>query len=484
MKRFTETWLTGALAVAFLAYVAARAWRLPITHDEGATILNHVPRLVFDTLTFKKEANPNNHILNTLGIKTLLGIFPGHQFVVRLPALIGCALYVWAGLAICRRLSDQVWVRLFGVIVLLGNPFLAEFFGLARGYGLAVGLMTMALYQTWRFFENNSARTLRAAFIFAGLAVYANFTLLLFFIPFSLLAFWASWQQNRSWTDCWPVARPALYTLGIYILLWLTPLIRLSQDYELVTWSRLSSNFETIRLLIRSSTHALLYLGRNTTLILSWATLTAMLIGWGMAIGQWRRQRWQFAGDPKVFLATIFLGAVIANLVNVHLLHRAQLNARLSLFFYPLFALLLASMAAWLWQRIGRRSWAFLAPVLLLTLLNNVRCINLSNAFEWWFDSSTFYVLDKMKEIQAAEGRTEPYTFDGNWAVMNSFLVHAQVFPQGYDRTVTSFGWHADRVPIPGPDFFFAINDGEVQALGDAYQVVYKPPVGFLLRKK
>ena len=484
MKRSTENWITGALAVAFLTYVAARAWLLPITHDEGSTILNHVPRLVFDTLAFKKEANPNNHILNTLGIKILLGIFPGHQFVARLPVLIGCAFYLWASLAICRRVSEQWWVRLFGLIVLIGNPFVAEFFGLARGYGLAAGMMMMALYRAWQFVENNHARTLRAAFIFAGLAVYANFTLLIFFAPFSFLLFWAAWQQNRTWATFWPTTRPAFYTFGIYILLWITPLKSLSKDGELIHWEQLPSDFETIRLLIRSSTHGHPYLGDDTTLTLSWAVLVAMLAGCVLAVWQWRRQNWQFAKDPKVFLAAVFFGAVITNLVNVHLLHKAQLNARLSLFFYPLFALLLTSMAAWTWQRFGKRTWIFLAPILLITLINNVRCMNLRDAFEWWFDSSTFAILDKMKEIQIAEGRTEPYTFDGNWAQMNSFMVHAIEFPQGYRKTVASVSWHPDRTPLPGPDFFFAINEGEVNALGDAYQVVYKPPVGFLLRKK
>ena len=483
-RLLAENWVTGALALAFLGYVAARAWLLPITHDEGATILNHVPRLVEDTLFFQKEANPNNHILNTLGIKLFLSIFLGSQFVVRLPVLIGCALYLWASMGICHRLSPQNWVRVFGMIVLIGNPFLAEFFGLARGYGLASGLMLMALYQAWRFFENNTARTLCTAFIYAGLAVYANFTLLLFFAPFTILLFCAGWQQNRRWAAFRTVALPALCTVVIFTLLWLTPLRHLSKDQELVHWEQLGSDFETIRLLVRSSTHGQPYLGADTTLILSWAALAAMLAGWSIAVWQWRRQNWRFAQDPKTFLAAVFAGAVIANLMNVHLLHTAQLNARLSLFFYPLFALLLGSMAAWIWQRARKFTWILLAPVLVLTLMNNVRCMNLHASFEWWFDSSTFAVLNKMQEIQAAEGRTEPYTFDGHWAMMNSFTVHVSEFPQGYDRTVQSVSWHADRVPTPGPDFFFALNEVELQALRETYQVVYRPPVGVLLRKK
>lgn len=484
MKQSADVWLMGAGAAAFLAYVTMRAWLLPVTHDEASTIINHVPRLVSDTLTFQNEANPNNHILNTLGIKFFLNVFFGDQLVVRLPALLGGVLYLWAGIGICRRLSAPIWVRLFGFIVLTGNPFLAEFFGLARGYGLASGLMMMALYYAWRFFEDGSARTLFTAFLFAGLAVYANFTLLLFFAPFTFLLVWATWQKKPRWAAFWPVALPALSTAALYVLLWVMPLSRLRQHPEMVHWEQLSSDFETLRLLMRSSTCNQLYWGDHTALILSKVAFVVMLAGWIMAVWQWKRQKWRLAQDPKVFLAAVFAGAVVVNLLNVHVLHTAQLNARLSLFLYPLFALLLSSMAAWLWERVGRFTLIFVVPVLLGVCINNYWCMNLQRSFEWWFDRSTLAVLDKMKEIQTAEGRAEPYTFDANWAVTNSFMVHVGEFPQGYDRVVKSVSWHPDRVPVVGPDFFFALNRVELYALDDAYQVVYKPPVGYLLRKK
>ncbi len=484
MKRTTENWVSAALASAFLVYVALRAWLLPITHDEGATILNHVPRLVFDTLTFEKEANPNNHILNTLGIKVMLGLFPGNQLVVRLPVLIGCAFYVWAAVQLSRRWSEQVWVRLFTLVILLGSPCLSEFFGLARGYGLAIGLMAMAILKAWDFFENNSARTLRSAFIFAGLAVYANFTLLLFFGPFCVLLLAAAWQKNRSWVTFWPVIRPAFYTIGIFVLLWITPLSRLSKDRELVNWEQLGSNFDTIQRQMTSMIHRNPYLGENTVLMFSWAALIGIIIGLAMAIWQWRKQNWQLFTDPKVFVAALFAGALVANLINTQVLHTAQLNARLSLFFYPLFALLLAGMADWLWSQWGKRSWIYLAPLCLLLLINNVRCLDLRRSFEWWFDADNFEVLNKMREIQTSENRTTPYSFDCNWAMLNSFTCHVNEFPQGYDRLAEHLVWHPDRVPVVGPEFFYAIKNEDISALNDAYEVVCKTSTGTLLHKK
>ena len=468
----------------FLVYVALRAWLLPITHDEGSTIINHVPRLVFDSLFYEKEANLNNHILNTLAIKTLLGIFPGSQLVVRLPVFIGCCLYVWAGMEICRRLSANSWIRLFGLVVLLGNPFVADFFALARGYGLAIGLMTMALYQAVRFLENNSPRTLRSAYIFAGLAVYANFTLLLFFMPFSGLLFLTVWQQNRGWAAFLPTVRPAFYTFGIFALLWITPIKRLAKGDDFGHWDNHASNFESIKLFLHSTIHGHPYLGQNTVNILSWAALIFIIVGCVVIIGPWLRNSRQLAASPEVFIAAVFAGTLLADIVQTNVLHSGILNARLTLFFYPFFAFLLFSVADWLWTRWQRRAWIFIGPVLLLLLINNVRCLNLRNSFEWWFDASTFEVLAKIRSIQSGENHPEPYSFDGNWAILNSFTCHVNVFPQGYDHVLQPIQWHDRRAPVAGPDFFFAVDDGEANALGDTYQVVFRPTTGVLLRKK
>ena len=232
MNQKIERWVLGGIAAVFCLYILLRAWLLPVTVDESATAINHVPRLVFDTLTYQLEANPNNHILHTLLIKTFVGIFGWHHFVLRLPVLIGGFLYAWASVQLVRKISDQAWLRVFSLMLLLGNPYLLEFFSLARGYGLAAGLMTVALWHAWRFYESNDTKVLKWAFLFAGLSVYANFTLLIFFAPFVLLMLVGAWQLNPSFSTYWKQAKPAFITLGVFVLLWITPLKRLSKDSE------------------------------------------------------------------------------------------------------------------------------------------------------------------------------------------------------------------------------------------------------------
>ena len=92
MNQKIENWVLNGITALFCLYILLRAWLLPITVDESATAINHVPRLVFDTLTYQREANPNNHILNTILIKIFTGIFGWHHLVVRIPVLMGSFL--------------------------------------------------------------------------------------------------------------------------------------------------------------------------------------------------------------------------------------------------------------------------------------------------------------------------------------------------------------------------------------------------------
>lgn len=345
MNQKIENWVMGGIAAVFCLYILLRAWLLPITVDESATAINHVPRLVFDPLTYQREANPNNHILNTILIKIFTGIFGWHQFVVRLPVLIGGFLYAWASVHLARRMSDQSWVRLFALVMLFGNPYLLEFFSLARGYGLAAGLMTCALWQAWRYLESDDRKAVRLAFLFAGLSVYANFTLLIFFAPFVLLMLFAAWQSNPSLAVFWRQTKPSLITLGVFVALWITPLKRLSKDSELVNWNALGTFFESVQRLVRATIHANAYLGSDSDLILSWLVFLGAVMTGGVALWRWWQQGFRFSRDPRVFMVLILLGATIANIAQVYLTKTPYLQSRLALFYWPLFALSLGSAA-------------------------------------------------------------------------------------------------------------------------------------------
>lgn len=127
-----------ALAGGIFIYILYRAAFLSFTHDESIsyTIANG------DPLWF---LSANNHLLNTLGMFVSKAIFGKSELSLRLPNILAFVIYAY-GIYKILQLSKNMRLQVFGMVILLADPFMLEFFSLARGYGLSVGFMTLSIY--------------------------------------------------------------------------------------------------------------------------------------------------------------------------------------------------------------------------------------------------------------------------------------------------------------------------------------------------
>jgi hypothetical protein len=471
-------------AVAFLLYLVLRAAGIPITHDEAATCLNHVPRTAWDILTYSKDPVPNNHIVNTLGIKMFAGLFGMGHFSARIPALLGGLIYLAAGIALIRTLSNHAWVRLFGLIVLLGNPFVDEFFALARGYGLAVGLMLGATWAAWRYLAQAHPHFLKTSLLLGVLAVLANFTLLNFFAPLWVLLAWISVSVRKTQPIPW---KPLVtYPLALAALCY-WPLTRISGTDQLRFWGESGFYKETLKELVKSSIRNHPYLDDRTVPTLA-ILAAAFAIGcWAVALVRWRRQSWTFSvQDPFTFAAFLLAGTFAVNMVQFFFLNIPFLGARTSIFFYPLFALQLFAAAVQIERAWRGKVWYLMAPVGLFALVNFNRCADLRIATEWWFDQANFEVLDYIKARYEAEGRSAPFTLDTQWLEENSMMFHVNEAKNNYSRYVQLPPWHPGRPPQGDTEFYYTHTQEEHDLLRDRYEVVLTTMPGsqYLMRKK
>jgi hypothetical protein len=165
----------GAICLALAVFVVSRAARVPLTYDEAAAYLRYIaPHVLpeFDAgplAVFNFEV-ATNHFLSTVLTKLSVLAAGSGELPLRVPALLGYALYVWYSLRLLQRLTNNA-VAVGGLLLLNLNPYLLDFFALSRGYGLSIGLMTGALSFHVR---GDLARTL----FFASAAVLANFAML------------------------------------------------------------------------------------------------------------------------------------------------------------------------------------------------------------------------------------------------------------------------------------------------------------------
>ena len=464
----------GGIALIFAVYVLLRAWLIPITVDESSTAISHVPRNMFHTLFLRWDANPNNHILNTLLIRVLTDLFGWHPMVFRTPALLGAMAYAWAGMRLSRQISTNLGVQIFAYALLLSQPFMLEFFSLARGYSLGLGMMMLAIWQAWRFLKENRWESLLPAVIFAGLAVYSNFTQLLFFAPFVSLLFFCAWQISPSLGVFVQKTKFAALGLGVFAALVFLPLSRLSQHAEIKNWRELGSFFDSFLLSMRAATDGHAYLGHETDLILTWLAIAFTLGICAVAIWRSAKLDGRFSADPRLFFVALFSGVLITNVLQVQITHTPYLQERLALHYWPLFVLCLATAAAWFWEKYKGWAWLYMGPVFALAFINMVRCVNLKDTREWWHDAFTYQILNLLKETQQREGRSEPYLLDTSWLLQNSFMYHLELDPRGFNQAAKLTPWHDRRPPNAEADFVYALNGEEEQQLQSTHEVVLR----------
>lgn len=169
------------LAIGLVAYIALRAYLVPFIFDEAITFYIYIQNGEF--LPFVGHLDANNHLLNSFLGYISYSIFGFSKLAIRLPNVLSSVLFVWGVGRIAKQL-DSIWLRWAVILSLFSIPFLIEFFAMARGYGLSMGLLIFGLsYTTQRF----STKNILLSTLLISAATFANLT----FIPLLLLTlFW------------------------------------------------------------------------------------------------------------------------------------------------------------------------------------------------------------------------------------------------------------------------------------------------------
>ncbi|MCA1671647.1 MAG: hypothetical protein LC799_05410, partial [Actinobacteria bacterium] len=160
---------------AICVYVVVRASMVGLTHDESLSY-----GFVWGDSGFIDLSN--NHWLNSWLMQVSGSLFGHSELALRLPNIAAYVLYgVCCGLLLVE--ARHAAARIAGFTVLFLNPFLLEFFSLARGYGLSLGFAAAALAALLVARERQASAwedvaRLALIAVAGGLAVYANPTAL------------------------------------------------------------------------------------------------------------------------------------------------------------------------------------------------------------------------------------------------------------------------------------------------------------------
>ena len=388
-SRWPTRFVVLLLALCAL-YASYRAVHLAIIGDEvDATASAHQES--YWQLVRGDNWNSQGHLLNTLLAKPCVEFLPFNEIVAgRIPSLLGLAFFLWGVWRIGAGIPSGT-TRVLLTLALLSNAFLLDFFGLNRGYGLALGFTLLAL----SFLIHTGAvqppggrsarRTASLSLWLAFGAALSNMAFVYFYAALLAVLLWLGWRERlriRWWIS-------ALLLVLVYV----PRVLGARHQNFLVFGGDTGFVHDTIGSLVRCSFYDR---SVSATLVGVVSTALALLV---CLLAYWSHREQIRSG----FLLSLLgiLVAAICTATNV-LLGVKYLEERAALFLVPLLILNVGVVAAW-----SRARWIRVLLFGLLLLLSGIGIsgVNLSHTLTWRGNADIPSALLALRETHEKTGR-------------------------------------------------------------------------------
>lgn len=198
--------IVGILGIIAVSWKAAM---VPMTIDESASYLRFVRNHLFlpgCVVNPDCWQTANNHWLNTLLMQLTDWVFGPNPFALRLPNVAAFVLYAYsAGRIIKLSTKDSIFTAL-GMTLFCFNPYVLDFFTVARGYGLGLALMSASMASLINFISTDRSTSAFYSILLSCLAVFSNLVFLMFLggiISVVLIQLIKSKSISHFWRDKW-----------------------------------------------------------------------------------------------------------------------------------------------------------------------------------------------------------------------------------------------------------------------------------------
>ncbi len=396
VKSKLNQWLIIIISLMLISFVAFKSVITSFTHDESYTYLDFVHQSIMDIISYK-IAFTNNHILNTLLMKVFEWGFGASEFVLRLPNLLAFTLYLGSSYMLIRKGGQKLIIPFF--MLLTFNPYLLDFFGLARGYGLSIGFMMGGLFFLLKYFDAYNNRNIVLFNLFAFLAVFSNFTLIYFWVAgwliFNIISFFEfrvfGGYLGKKKLNFFKLNFWNLVSLFIAILFLYEPFRRIV-EYEVIDFGG-DSGF--IRNTIGMLVIKLFYVSHIPPILLF--VLKVLIITFSLSIALYsivkiskRNAGFFHAKKPLIILNFLLITIAIETIIHHYLFHSGFLMGRFALFLFPLFVLNIVYFAQYLYASGYQKIVTVCLSIMLVFALANVLInINTKSYLDWYYDMGT-----------------------------------------------------------------------------------------------
>lgn len=463
--KFKLSNIIGVLCLVVLGFVLwiylyKRAYLLPATHDEVQTSLTFAQMPVWRILYYTHPI-PNNHILNTLLVKLCQTIGGINALTIRLPNLFFYWLYFLSACIFARVCSLDWRIKIFAFSAFLLNPYLLDFFSLARGYALSIDFMLAACLSAYFWLQTGHKRWWIIAIVLSCLSVYSNFTSLHFYMPFFALLGYSAWERlpsPRRLPDVLPYWKPLVsggIVLGMFSII---PLLKITLTHQLRFWETTGFYKDTLGTLVTMSLYGKSYLFTPEFTAQFVAALTALLIcfmGIALVWNVWQK-RLVLMSDSFTFFFCLLLGSILVPCIQFWLLKTPLPTTRTALFYYPLLVL----PTIFFLEKIRLRfRWSVnlvAIPLTVFVWFHFANSANMRYCMEWEYDANTKIILRYLEKEYLYSKRREPITLESSWWFHPSLTFHIQ---SSDIQWLDLKGYHMDACPTSDAQFYYASSE-------------------------
>ena len=408
-------------AALLFFYTAYRAYAIPFTIDECNTLRKYVHASIADIWSCK-PLSANNHIFNSLLMKLSGALFGNSPVAYRLPNLLAHLVYLVSGIKILLYFKRPLLI-FTGFLLLNLNPFLLDFFSLARGYGLSMACFLASTYCFLLFFEKRKTVYAVCSFIWMSTGVLANFSLINFFSSLwilYLLVLFSEADNDRffSINNFWKILKSAFIPFvvslvlckAIYVTLWkLQNAGELYYGGDTGFWSdtitSLTMRFFYFNTFADNLRRPFMLLVAGLTISAAWFCVTDFFRSRAKAI------------HPFLLFTTLLLSALFISVAQYHLLGVRFPFGRTALCFVPAFALMVIFFCNVLYTKQYKKiANALLVLLSAGILLNFAAACNLRYCYEWRFDAAAVQVINDIeKDMLNSRGHLEKIKLGVTW---------------------------------------------------------------------
>lgn len=362
-------------------YVLARAVVLSVTYDEAWSLETYVGGSFWNIITFE-PCDSNNHLLNSLLIKLLYAVLPNTLFVARIPSLIACLAFLMFSAKLCKFYAPSRAGILF--FVLCSNPFMLDFFSLARGYSLALAASMASFYFLFLYLKSNQNKYAVFSLTLEAIAALAILSFLNLFAALFILILFIQFKRKQLLTkNTMQLFLPALLLAAILAY----PLFKLTRFGNLYYGGTVGVYVDSYLSLFRYSTYHMFEL--DWMPYAAGVFLLIVLLGFLVRLS---------ASENKIqhtWPLLLLLFCILINVTQVKLGKGFYLIDRTALFYYPL--LLLLPFATRKYQ--SKIQGLFPMLIAICIAGNFFTTLNFNRSVVWFFDAETKSTLEKLNTM-------------------------------------------------------------------------------------